>query len=609
MASGGQQPEAFSMVDFDGKHAELVQKLSEISTSMRQCADIVDSFNQIVRHLSPRHLPFELGPHRHTPGPGIHRPSGYPRPERTDAHGTTGSTEAAGPAHATHGAEVFRRPSYPHVGGSMLPPAVPTYQPSGTPHGHSSSSSPMHPMSGPSSYSLQRTGSATSTTGPAGPYETSALGPRTTESEIIASERPSPSKPGKRKRTHQVDPAEHGDDSDDDTGTGASPQEIADAPSETDEATRRSRRPAYGSEGSSEASRKSSRGQTGVEGVRTEDRLAEMPSGPSIVVFASGTGTARPRAPSTRGPGQASSSRARKEKKPRDPNAPKQPAPAYIVYQNEIRETMRARFPGHSPTELVKEIAATWKTLPNSERQRYKDQANVEKDRWVAELAAYQATLSTADESQPAKSSEGAFLPLAGVSDSPPGSPRQSPRMSDTEGDSHDVRRVASQDAPSSSTTYGYAYQAPLRASSSFPGPSSIGGIAGTGSPRPGVEAGYPPRVERPHSRLASSTFGSYGRASPLHIPSPPPSRTQLAGLHPDSRGTSTRLPGLDSLGLGHGSSQPTGEPSPRPPREHGEREDEPASKRQRTRVGTSGEGNEGDNGFSHLTYEERKSE
>lgn len=30
---------------------------------------------------------------------------------------------------------------------------------------------------------------------------------------------------------------------------------------------------------------------------------------------------------------------------------------------------MRVRFPTHSPTELVKEIAATWKTLTNAERQ------------------------------------------------------------------------------------------------------------------------------------------------------------------------------------------------------------------------------------------------
>ncbi|KAG8717988.1 hypothetical protein FRC08_006184 [Ceratobasidium sp. 394] len=237
--------------------------------------------------------------------------------------------------------------------------------------------------------------------------------------------------------------------------------------------------------------------------------------------------------------------------------------------------------------------------------QRYKDYANVEKDRWVAELAAYQATLA-ADESQPAKSSEGSFLATAGISDSPPASsPPHSPRASDVEAESHDVRRVASQDAPSSSTTYGYAYQAPLRTSSSFPSTS----VAGTSSPRPSAEAGpsYPSRLERPHSRLASAAFGSYGRASPLHVPSPPTGRPHLAGLHPDSRGpSSTRLPSFDSLGLGH-PLPPAREPSPRPSREQAEGEDEPASKRQRTRASSSSEEGDGDAGFSHSTHDERK--
>ncbi|KAG9127536.1 hypothetical protein FRC07_012552 [Ceratobasidium sp. 392] len=425
------------------------------------------------------------------------------------------------------------------------------------------------------------------------------------ESEITDSERASTSKHGKRKRTHRTDPIEPGDESDDGTAMGGSPQETTEVASETEETTRRLRQPVHGSEESSEASRMSSRGQQGAESVRTEDRPADSTSaGLNILVFPSGPGTARPRAPSSRSQAQTSSSRARKEKKPRDPNAPKQPPPAYIVYQNEIRESMRARFPGHSPTELVKEIAATWKTLPHSERQRYKDQANVEKDRWVAELAAYQATLSTPDESQPARSSEGSFLATAAISDSPPASsPRQSPRMSDVD-EPHDVRRVASQDTPSSSTTYGYAYQAPLRPSSSFPGT-----VAGTSSPKPGAESGpsYPSRSERPQSRLASSTF-PYGRASPLLMPSPPAGRPHFTGMRPDSRGSSTRLPSFDSLGLGH-SLPPARELSPRPQRESAEGEDEPASKRQRTRVNPSSEEGEGDGGFSHTAYDERKGE
>ncbi|KAG8691445.1 hypothetical protein FRC08_010178 [Ceratobasidium sp. 394] len=328
---------------------------------------------------------------------------------------------------------------------------------------------------------------------------------------------------------------------------GSTPQEAAEAE------INRPRQPVRGSEENSEVSRRS-RAQPGAKAVCAGDRPTDPATGPSIVVFSSGARTSRPRVTSSRSQARPSSNRARKEKKLRDPNAPKQPPPAYIVYQNEIRETMRARFPGHSPTEIVKEIAAMWKTLPNSERQRYKDYASVEKDHWVEELAAYQATLSTPDKSQPTKSSKGSFLATAGISDSPPGSsPPHLPRASDVEAESHDMRRVASQDAPSGSTTSGHAYQAPLQTTSSFPGLASMS-IAGTSSPRPSPEAGpsYPPRLERPHSRLASAAFGSCGRASPLHAPSPPTGRPHLSGLHSGSRGCSARLPSLDSLVSGH---------------------------------------------------------
>jgi hypothetical protein len=187
--------------------------------------------------------------------------------------------------------------------------------------------------------------------------------------------------------------------------------------------------------------------------------------------------------------------------------------------------------------------------------------------------------------------SEGSFLATAAVSDSPPASsPHQSPRMSDVEVETHDVRRVSSQDAPSSSA-YGYAYQAPLRTSSSFPGP---GPTTGMSSPRPGAEGGpgYPSRVERPHSRLASSAFGTFP-VSPLPMPSPPAGRSHFAGPSPDTQSSSQRLPGIGALGLGH-SLQPPREPSPRPSREHAEGEGEPAPKRQRTRMDPSSD--EGEN-------------
>ncbi|KAG9091889.1 hypothetical protein FS749_016161 [Ceratobasidium sp. UAMH 11750] len=300
---------------------------------MRQCADIVDSFNQIVRHLSLRPTPVEVGLYPQTSAPGPSRPSGYPRPERSDVL----PAMAPGTAPSAQGPESYRRPSYSHVGGPMLPPAVPTYHPSGFPSTHPSTSSSIHGMPGPPSYPLHRAGGATSGPGPAGSHETTSLGQRPPEGEISASERATPS--AKRKRAHRAEPVEPGDESDGGTAMeGGTPREAAEAASETD----RPRQPVRGSEEGSEVSRMSSR--AGMEGVRAEDRPADPAAGPSIVVFSSGAGTSRPRTASSRSQAQPSSSRARKEKKPRDPNAPKQPPPAYIVYQNEIREvTLLAR--------------------------------------------------------------------------------------------------------------------------------------------------------------------------------------------------------------------------------------------------------------------------
>ncbi|KAH7336959.1 hypothetical protein B0J17DRAFT_629580 [Rhizoctonia solani] len=50
-------------------------------------------------------------------------------------------------------------------------------------------------------------------------------------------------------------------------------------------------------------------------------------------------------------------------KRKKDPSQPKQPPPAYIMYQNEVRHRMRTRFLGLPPKELVKEISVTWKEL------------------------------------------------------------------------------------------------------------------------------------------------------------------------------------------------------------------------------------------------------
>ncbi|KAG9091653.1 hypothetical protein FS749_016375 [Ceratobasidium sp. UAMH 11750] len=313
MASSGHQPEGFSTVDFNGEHIEFGRMFAELSTFHTH---IANSFRRMAQSIS---YPVKAG--------SPPRPSSYPAPEHVGALLAT----APGAMSLAQGPEPYYRPSYSRVNSPMLPPAMPTYYPSGFLSSHPSASSSMHGMPRPPPSLLQRTGSATSGLGQAGSHETTSHSQHPPQGEISASEHTSPSKPTKRKRAHQTEPVEPGNERNNSTTMGGStPQEAAEA--EIDQP----RQPVRGSE-DLEASRMSG-AQPGAEGARAVDRPMDPAGGPSIVVFASGTGTSRPRTALSRSYAPLWSSKARKEKKPRDPKAPKQPPPAYIVYQNEIRE-------------------------------------------------------------------------------------------------------------------------------------------------------------------------------------------------------------------------------------------------------------------------------
>lgn len=65
--------------------------------------------------------------------------------------------------------------------------------------------------------------------------------------------------------------------------------------------------------------------------------------------------------------------KAKKEKvkrvtKPKDPNAPKRPPSAYLIYQNAMREEIKAAHPEFSYSEILKEISARWAKISPEER-------------------------------------------------------------------------------------------------------------------------------------------------------------------------------------------------------------------------------------------------
>jgi len=61
--------------------------------------------------------------------------------------------------------------------------------------------------------------------------------------------------------------------------------------------------------------------------------------------------------------------RKRGEKKLKDPNAPKRPASAYILFQNEVRKGLKEKFPDVPNGELMKRIAAEWDQMDEKSKE------------------------------------------------------------------------------------------------------------------------------------------------------------------------------------------------------------------------------------------------
>lgn len=77
------------------------------------------------------------------------------------------------------------------------------------------------------------------------------------------------------------------------------------------------------------------------------------------------------------------------KRRKKDPAAPKAPLNGYLVYFNEERAEMRMKNPNMSFGELTKIIALKWKDLPTDEKQRFINEADMDKERYVKEMAEY----------------------------------------------------------------------------------------------------------------------------------------------------------------------------------------------------------------------------
>ncbi|KAL6927308.1 Non-histone chromosomal protein 6 [Hanseniaspora valbyensis] len=81
-----------------------------------------------------------------------------------------------------------------------------------------------------------------------------------------------------------------------------------------------------------------------------------------------------------------------KQKKKKDPNAPKRGLSAYMIFANENRDRVRAENEGITFGQVGKKLGEEWKALTEDGKQKYKDLAEVEKKRYESEKALYLAT-------------------------------------------------------------------------------------------------------------------------------------------------------------------------------------------------------------------------
>uniref|UniRef100_A0A673XA93 High mobility group protein 20A n=1 Tax=Salmo trutta TaxID=8032 RepID=A0A673XA93_SALTR len=92
-------------------------------------------------------------------------------------------------------------------------------------------------------------------------------------------------------------------------------------------------------------------------------------------------------------PRRSSWTKGRKRKKPvKDSNAPKAPLTGYVRFMNDRREQLRAERPDVPFPEITRMLGNEWSKLPPEDKQRYLDEAERDKERYMRDLEKYQKT-------------------------------------------------------------------------------------------------------------------------------------------------------------------------------------------------------------------------
>jgi len=79
----------------------------------------------------------------------------------------------------------------------------------------------------------------------------------------------------------------------------------------------------------------------------------------------------------------------RKEKKVKDPNAPKRAMTPYLIYSTERRPAAKAQYPTLKPKELVAKMAEEWNGMNDEEKGPYQVKGAAAKESYAQAKKAY----------------------------------------------------------------------------------------------------------------------------------------------------------------------------------------------------------------------------
>jgi len=78
-----------------------------------------------------------------------------------------------------------------------------------------------------------------------------------------------------------------------------------------------------------------------------------------------------------------------KRRRKKDPNPPKQPLTAYVIFSNEVRDQVISENPAANFGEIGKIIGAKWRALVVEDRKPFEEKANIERERYNRNLGEY----------------------------------------------------------------------------------------------------------------------------------------------------------------------------------------------------------------------------